>query len=319
MEIENYEAVLAVYQYNGWTEAAYQTLQSASNISKRVSKVERELGAPIFNRGHGSGVTLTEFGQTVLPYIQRIVSHYNRITACASSARGETAAELTVGYMPLMGTVGETEILARFKVDNPSVTLRHVYRYRKDLLLMLREGKLDCAFALIVGHNQVSSDVLDVLLSSDMCHIPIMRRKGASVGLSLKHPLADQPSVRLSQLYEDTFVFNNSPGHGSMDDICMRFFFSQELAQRIPVKIARMDFINRTMVADFVGGNHGVLPTACNPPNYLPGVRFLPVEDLDISSCAIFAYHRNPSPAVRSLIRYVREYASERGLGHESE
>lgn len=319
MEIENYEAVLAVYQYNGWAEAAYQTVQSASNISKRVSKVERELGVPIFHRGrgHGPGVSLTEFGEIILPYIQRIVSSYNHLTACAANAKGDAAAELAVGYMPLMGTVGETDILARFKVDNPAVSLRHVYRYRKDLLPMLRDGKLDCAFVFIVGHDQVGNDVLDVLLSSDMRHIPIMRRKGASVGLSERHPLSGNESVRLSQLYGDTFVFNNSPGHESMDDICMRFFFSQELERNIPVRTVRMDFINRTMVADFVGRNHGVLPTVCIPPQHLPGVRFLPVEDLDISSCAIFIYPSNPSPALKKLIRCVQEYVSERGTEYE--
>ncbi len=315
MKIENYEAVLAVYQYDGWTEAAYQTIQSPSTISKRVSKVEEELGAPIFLRGKSPHVTLTEFGELMIPYIQRIVSLNNRVFAYAGSTGNKNGAELTVGYPPLMGTMGETEILSRFKNENPSVRVNHVLRHRKDLLLMLQEGSLDCAFVFMVGDQQVHNDVLDVLLSSGICHIPVMRRDSVSVGLSERHPLAGRESVSISELYQDTFVFNDTPAHENVTQGSQRFLFGQEAAWHIPVKIVRMDFINKPMVASFVSENRGVLPTCCIPPEDLPGVRFPLVTDSEIISSGIFVYPKHySSPMVKTLISFVREYAAEQGV-----
>lgn len=316
MKIENYEAVLAVCQYGGWTEAAYQTIQSPSTISKRVNKVEEELGAPIFLRGRDSHAALTEFGELMVPYIQRIAALNHRVLAYAGSVRNKNGAELTVGYPPLMGTVGEAEILSRFKNENPSVRVSHVLRHRKeDLLFMLQEGRLDCAFVFMVGDERVHSDVLDVLLSNGICHIPIMRRDFVSVGLSERHPLAGRDAVSISELYQDTFVFSDTPTHENLAQGALRFFFGEKAAWHVPVKIARMDFINKPMVASFVSGNRGVLPTACIPPDSLPGVQFLPVADCSMAASAIFAYPKHySSPTVKALVPFVREYAAEQGV-----
>lgn len=315
MKIENYEAVLAVYQYDGWTEAAYQTIQSPSTISKRVSKVEEELGAPIFLRGKGPHVALTEFGELMIPYIQRIVSLNKRVFAYAGSTRNKNRAELTVGYPPLIGTIGETEILSRFKFENPSVQINHVLRHRKDLLFMLQEGSLDCAFVLMVGDQRVHNDVLDVLLSSGICHIPIMYRDFVNVGLSERHPLAGREKVSISELYQDTFVFNDTPAHEDVAQGSQRFLFGQESAWHMPVKTVRMDFINKSMVADFVCENRGVLPTGCIPPGNLSGVRFPLVADSEIISSGIFVYPKHySSPTVKTLIPFVLEYAAEKGV-----
>lgn len=315
MKIENYEAVLAVCQYDGWTEAAYQTIQSPSTISKRVNKVEKELGAPIFLRGKGSHVTLTEFGELMIPYIQKIVSLNNQVFAYAGSIKNKHGAELTVGYPPLMGTVGETEILSRFKNENPSVRVNHVLRHRKDLLFMLQEGRLDCAFVFMVGDEQVHNDVLDVLLSNGISYIPVMRRDFVSVALSRHHPLADRDAVSIAELYRDTFVFSDTPTHENLTQGSLKFFFGEKTAWHMPVKIARMDFINKSMVANFVSENRGVLPTACIPPDNLPGVKFLPVTDSDVTSSAIFVYAKHySSPTVKTLIPFVRKYAAEQGV-----
>ncbi len=315
MKIENYEAILAVRQHSGWTEAACQTNQSPSTISKRVNKVEEELGAPIFVRGKGTQAALTEFGELMLPYIQKIVSLHNRVEAYAGSIHNESEVRITVGYPPLIGTLGEAEILARFKNDNPSVRIDHVLRDRNELLAMVQERRLDCAFVFLVGNEQVRNDMLDILLSFEIAHIPIMRRETISVGLSQDHPLAGQRAVAIAEICQSTFVFNDLSAHEDLTQGTLRFFFDQKAAWYDPIKIVRMDFINKDMVNSFVAAGGGVLPTACIPPDVSPGVRFLPVIDSRVSSSAIFIYPKYcSSPAVRSLIRYVRAYAAENGV-----
>lgn len=313
MEIENYEAVLYVCHYNGWTSAAEQTNQSPSTISKRVSWVERELGAPIFFRHKGSGVTLTPFGVQMLPYIRKIVALHSHVHTYANGARNENGGELTVGYSPLIGTVGEAEILSRFKFDNPTVQVNQVIRHRKDLLIMLQEGKIDCAFLFMVGSDQPKSGLLDVLLGSNICYVPVMRRNDVSLGVSENHPLARNSCVRISEFYNETFVFSDIPSHEDINRGALRYFFSNEIKQDIPVKIALMDFINKSMVGSFVAGGHGVLPTSCIPPDDLAGVRFLRIEGADVPSCGVFIYPKHySSPAVKTLLQYVRAYSEER-------
>lgn len=73
MEIRNLTTFLQVVSIKNFTQAAHTLGYSQSNVSAQIQQLEREVGAPLFNR-IGRQVTLTQYGEELIPYAQKIVS-----------------------------------------------------------------------------------------------------------------------------------------------------------------------------------------------------------------------------------------------------
>ena len=73
MEIRNLNTFLQVVSIKNFTQAAKILGYSQSNVSAQIQQLEREVGAPLFNR-IGRQVTLTQHGEELIPYAQKIVA-----------------------------------------------------------------------------------------------------------------------------------------------------------------------------------------------------------------------------------------------------
>ncbi len=73
MEIRNLNAFLKVAALKNFTQAAQSLGYAQSNISAQIAQLEQELGVPLFNR-IGRQVSLTQFGEELLPYAQELCS-----------------------------------------------------------------------------------------------------------------------------------------------------------------------------------------------------------------------------------------------------
>ena len=73
MELSEIEAFVAISRAGGFTRAALLLHLSQPAISRRIELLERELGAPLFDRFPG-GIRLTQAGESFLPYAQQVLS-----------------------------------------------------------------------------------------------------------------------------------------------------------------------------------------------------------------------------------------------------
>ncbi|SJZ79164.1 LysR family transcriptional regulator [Megasphaera cerevisiae] len=73
MEIRNLNTFLQVVSIKNFTQAGQTLGYSQSNVSAQIQQLEREVGAPLFNR-IGRQITLTQYGEELVPYAQKIVS-----------------------------------------------------------------------------------------------------------------------------------------------------------------------------------------------------------------------------------------------------
>lgn len=73
MEIRNLNTFLQVVSIKNFTRAAHALGYSQSNVSAQIQQLEKEVGAPLFNR-ISRQVTLTQYGEELIPYAQKIVS-----------------------------------------------------------------------------------------------------------------------------------------------------------------------------------------------------------------------------------------------------
>ena len=78
MEIRDLMYLEASAAAGNFTRAARSLGINASTISRRVGRIEDELGLALFERGH-AGIRLTSGGKAVLPHIQRALAELDTI------------------------------------------------------------------------------------------------------------------------------------------------------------------------------------------------------------------------------------------------
>lgn len=122
MDAEALRTFLAVYRQQGFSNAAQQLHRTQPAISRRISLLEQELGAPLFERG-ASGTMLSQAGRVLLPYAERALAALqdaeNAVRALASTASGP----VTLAVVGTLAGSPLTRILRRFARAHPDVDL----------------------------------------------------------------------------------------------------------------------------------------------------------------------------------------------------
>src|ERR1051326_7395536 len=73
VELDHVEAFVAIVRRGGVTRAASALHLSQPAVSRRLDLLEREVGAPLFDRMR-AGLTLTEAGRTFLPHAEAVLA-----------------------------------------------------------------------------------------------------------------------------------------------------------------------------------------------------------------------------------------------------
>ena len=92
MQLRQIEYVLAVAEEQSFTRAASRLHLAQPSLSRQVRLIERELGVLLFDRGPGQAVvSLTAEGDSLLPFLRRIVSDVEAAGAEARALSGIAA------------------------------------------------------------------------------------------------------------------------------------------------------------------------------------------------------------------------------------
>jgi DNA-binding transcriptional LysR family regulator len=139
VEIDQVQAFVAVVRGGGFTRAAVILHLSQPAVSRRLVLLERELGAPLFERIR-SGVILTEAGRTFLP-------HAEGLLACMrdglDSVRALHQVDRGTITLALVGTLASTTLtgcLQRFRDAHPRVELRLRTALSQEVSVLVRRG-----------------------------------------------------------------------------------------------------------------------------------------------------------------------------------
>ncbi|MEU1949244.1 LysR substrate-binding domain-containing protein, partial [Streptomyces sp. NPDC020125] len=151
MELSDLRIFLTVARTQGITRAAQELHTVQSNVSARIHALEKELGAPLFRR-HARGVALTNAGEQLLPYAERI----SRLVDDARHVIGDETdpcGPLRIGSLETTAGLRLPPVLAAFTEDCPRVD-----------------------FSLITGPTeQLVRDVLDYQLDGALVSGPLRR------------------------------------------------------------------------------------------------------------------------------------------------
>lgn len=139
MDSQALETFLAVHRQGGVSAAASALSRTQSAISRRLALLEREVGAPLFER-IGRGLVLSELGAALLPYAERVVAAIGDAKAIvADEANAGTVQMATVGTL---ANASLTNSLQRAKARHPTLDLRLQTATSAEVSAKVRSGEV---------------------------------------------------------------------------------------------------------------------------------------------------------------------------------
>ncbi|MCQ2553387.1 MAG: LysR family transcriptional regulator [Clostridia bacterium] len=315
MQIKDLEAVLAVYKYKSFSEAAFKLDFSISAISKQIAKVEEELGVKIFERKNkGTEMRLTRVGADLIPEIEKLLDTYSNIEYLASNETAEERNVLNIGYLPLIGTIGETSILAGFSATYPDIQINLQPGGSFDLLKSLMAGTIDAAFMMLFSAGPGNFKTFEILTNDDLKIVPIMKNANLYIGMSNNNPLAKRESVDLTELMGETFIFSNYQDPGRYETRMERL---QKMisGKELELKARFMDFSNKDVVLSVVEQGLAVLPQVVMPRDNGYAISYVKVDNWPDQIFGLYVTRKsNTLPVLKELNKYVKEYVVKEGI-----
>lgn len=139
MELSEIEAFVTISRSGGFTRAAGILHLSQPAISRRIELLERELGAPLFER-IPSGIRLTEAGQAFLPYAQQVLAAIQDGTAAVHAFEEEEKGTITLALVGTLASTHLTSHLQAFQTAYPAVRLLLHTARSDEVSLLVQQG-----------------------------------------------------------------------------------------------------------------------------------------------------------------------------------
>lgn len=135
--------LLAVARHRSAIAAGKALGLSQSTVHRRLAELERRIGRPLVTR-HTTGYRLTEFGEQLLPYAERIDAAVNDFERQVTGAAGDVSGVIRVTCPePIIFRITQSKLIERFHARYPKLRVEFV---TSDRYLDLTKGEADVAF-----------------------------------------------------------------------------------------------------------------------------------------------------------------------------
>lgn len=270
------------------TKAAQELRIAQPALSKTISRLEEDIGVPLFDR-HGGRIRLNSFGKVFLDKVEMAL-------ALLDEGRKEVAemSGLEQGSIHLATSTLDrlSDALGEFLVFYPEVQFKITQASMEEMTHLVETGEVDMCFtALPIDRPDISA-------------MPVLK-EDVYLAVPQGHRLAGRKSIRLSELAEEPFIgYKEELPFQKMNDL-----FFQE-AGIIPNFVCRVD--EPTAIASLVRAGLGVaLVGNCGGPN--SPLHLLHIESPVCQRHFRVAWHekRYLSLAARKFRDFLIEYFAE--------
>ncbi|HET6289928.1 MAG TPA: LysR family transcriptional regulator [Amycolatopsis sp.] len=260
MELQQLRYVLAVAETNSFTRAAERCLVVQSALSHQIARLERELGARLFERT-SRRVRLTAAGEAFLPAARQCLEAAERAGSEVAAAVGEIRGRLTVGVIPTVAAVDVPAALHTFRGRYPHVRIGLRVGASEKLVEQIKDGAIEVAFLGLPVSDRPHGVATCELGHDDLVAV-----------VAPGHPLAVESEVDLERLSTEVFVDfpAGSAGRAQTDQA----FAAARITREVAFEVTAADFMARLI--------HQGLGVALLPSKYVPNltdVVTVPVRD----------------------------------------
>ncbi|MDK2967550.1 LysR family transcriptional regulator, partial [Lacrimispora sp.] len=142
--------ILTIAKKENMTKAAEELFVSQSTLSQYLSKLESELGTPLFYRSKGR-LTLTPAGSLYIEAAKKVMSIKNVLYQNIQNI--DNRGHITVGVTSQFGLDMLTDIIPAFKSQYPDIIIEISETNLPSLTKMILEESIDCG---IMAMNEIS-------------------------------------------------------------------------------------------------------------------------------------------------------------------
>ena len=294
MEVRDLMYIEASAAAANFTRAAKSLGINTSTISRRVSRLEDELGLALFERG-SAGVRLTSGGRALLPHVRRALAEFDAIKLAGLKNGKGLAGEVRLGVR--MPPVGEPlhSLLANWREGHRDVCLTVFEMNELETQAAIRERRIDVA--LMTRHT----------LWPDAVTAPLYRER-LLVALPRGHPLASRRTINWATLRRETFLVQGWDNSQSAREFYASFIGGG-------VRFLGHPASKQTVLALVAAGFGVTLVTQSQAEVAVPGVVYQPIaEDNAWVDIELSWFPDAEDPAVGRFVAFMRDEARSRGL-----
>lgn len=280
-----YFQVVAMNQHI--TRSAEQLNVSQPAISIVISRLESELGVPLFNRA-GRSILLNEYGEAFLKRVNRILLEIDDSRKELLDMKGEREHTIFVSLTSpqlIRGVDG-------FMRAHPHIKWRQSVEEMPEIVKKMENGQIDIC---ITSPEIVRDDMETVILCRDTF----------MVAAHPDHPLAKRNSVTLDEIAGEKFIAlqKGFPFRGQVDELC------SELGLKLNI-VMECDHYLRTELLNVNAGLTITTRSAKKRHLYDPHIRFLPIEGVCKSRIIALTYRREKylTKDARDFCSFMTEY-----------
>ena len=196
MEVRDLQVFISVAKHLNYTRAGEEVYLSQPSVSVRIKQLEGELGVKLFEQ-LGKKVALTEAGQLLVPYANRVMRAVEDARHAIEELQGLERGSLRIGASTTPGMYIIPRTIARFKELHPQIDVHLGIRDTREIEDGVIRNEFD--FGFVGGH--LAGDEVDVLtwLTDELVLI-----------VPPTHRLASKKIVKRDDLEKETFIGRES-------------------------------------------------------------------------------------------------------------
>jgi Transcriptional regulator len=248
---------LAVAETGNFSRAANRVSVTQPTLSSGIAKLERELGARLFDRDR-KGVSLTPAGSRFLIRARRIAAEYEHALVELSEVTDPTL--LRIGMLATIPTRLIEGWLEAHRALGSGETLEILDGGERDIIERLERGRIDMALTAVRPQHA-------------RYHPEVLASERYMMVLPRDHPLAGESEVMAEQLARDRMALRR---HCEALPEINRFFVQRGVRPRFILKTISDE---RVLSVVRTGAGVGMMPECFAEPS----VRFVPVKDFELT------------------------------------
>lgn len=285
---------VAVAEEGNVSRAADRLRLAQPSLSAQLKYLEEQLGVQLFRR-HTRGVELTRAGALFLTEARASLEAADRAVAVARMASRGEAGRLRLGFIVGTQVEATSRILRVFRERYPRVEVEFAEYTFADPSAGLNSGEVDLAF------------VMPPLTHRGLRFEEVFRAPRVAV-LSEGHPLAGRGAIPVRELFDDPWIVAETD-----DEVCRDFWLAVghrggEPAKLGPSTTSLDKFIQLAVAGEVVG-----LAAAWVEPVFSrPGIRFVPMLDVEPAVTALAWYPEASNPMIDRFVAVARERPTAR-------
>lgn len=284
MEIESLKCFVVLSDKKKFTEAAYECNMTQSTLSKKIKKMENELGVQLFNRTMHETV-LTEEGKKFYKYAKSILMMYDRalVELQPNTIRLGCMSVLSPYHIPKMlrdFSLSHQHLEFHIKESSARYAIDHIDDFD---FILIRTDLLD----------KPSDYVICPLNDDELC-----------VVVSILNPLSKQSEIYLSDIKDEAFIFpeKGSGGYEIFYDACKQAGFEPNIVVEMPHTSTMFSFVEENVVISL--SFKKVYQEFENPK-----LKMIPLKD-NLHYPIAFVYKKGKilHPIKKEFMEYCKEY-----------